>query len=145
MRLWSIHPKYLDAKGLVALWREGLLALAVLEGKTNGYRNHPQLERFRAEKDQSSHHITHTGAVLLGIFLQLLICLFRNPQRDCLQSFIPHLICSSISCKHDYYVLFTLCSIVLQAYYVFIQHSLRPISNSRGIPGITHPRLRTGV
>lgn len=51
MRLWSIHPKYLDAKGLVALWREGLLALAVLEGKTNGYRNHPQLERFRAEKD----------------------------------------------------------------------------------------------
>lgn len=22
MRLWSSHPKYLDAKGIVALWRE---------------------------------------------------------------------------------------------------------------------------
>lgn len=48
MRLWSLHPFYLDAKGLVALWREGLLARAVLRGKTKGYRNHPQLERFRA-------------------------------------------------------------------------------------------------
>ncbi len=47
MRLWSIHPKYLDAKGLVALWREGLLAKKVLENKTRGYRNHPQLERFK--------------------------------------------------------------------------------------------------
>ena len=47
MRLWSLHPKYLDAKGLVALWREGLLAKAVLEGKTRGYTRHPQLERFR--------------------------------------------------------------------------------------------------
>jgi hypothetical protein len=46
MRLWSLHPRHLDAKGLVALWREGLLALAVLEGKTHGYRHHPQLERF---------------------------------------------------------------------------------------------------
>jgi len=25
MRLWTLHPKYLDARGLVALWREGLL------------------------------------------------------------------------------------------------------------------------
>jgi hypothetical protein len=48
MRLWSLHPKYLDAKGLVALWREALLAQAVLRGKTNGYRHHPQLERFNA-------------------------------------------------------------------------------------------------
>jgi hypothetical protein len=47
MRLWSLHPKYLDAKGLVALWREALLAKHVLEGKTRGYRNHPQLLRFR--------------------------------------------------------------------------------------------------
>jgi hypothetical protein len=51
MRLWSIHPKYLDAKGLVALWREGLLAFHVLQGKTKGYRNHPQLIRFREAKD----------------------------------------------------------------------------------------------
>lgn len=48
MRLWTVHPKYLDAKGLVALWREGLLARAVLRGATKGYRHHPQLERFRA-------------------------------------------------------------------------------------------------
>jgi len=47
MRLWSIHPCYLDAKGLVALWREGLLAQQVLLGNTKGYRNHPQLLRFR--------------------------------------------------------------------------------------------------
>jgi hypothetical protein len=48
MRLWSIHPRYLDSRGLVALWREALLAKAVLRGLTRGYRHHPQLERFRA-------------------------------------------------------------------------------------------------
>jgi len=47
MRIWSLHPKYLDAKGLVALWREALLAKHVLEGKTKGYTLHPQLWRFR--------------------------------------------------------------------------------------------------
>lgn len=47
MRLWTVHPKHLDAKGLVALWREGLLARAVLHGQTKGYKNHPQLTRFR--------------------------------------------------------------------------------------------------
>ena len=47
MRLWSVHPKYLDARGLVALWREGLLAQAVLLGLTKGYLHHPQLHRFR--------------------------------------------------------------------------------------------------
>ncbi|SDD09748.1 pyrimidine dimer DNA glycosylase/endonuclease V [Niabella drilacis] len=47
MRLWSLHPKYLDARGLVALWRETLLAKHVLEGRTAGYRNHPQLNRFK--------------------------------------------------------------------------------------------------
>ncbi|MDD8013978.1 MAG: pyrimidine dimer DNA glycosylase/endonuclease V [Acidobacteriota bacterium] len=49
MRIWSLHPKYLDAMGLVALWREALLARQVLAGKTRGYRSHPQLKRFRAE------------------------------------------------------------------------------------------------
>lgn len=47
MRLWTLHPQYLDPQGLVALWREALLARAVLQGKTKGYRHHPQLERFR--------------------------------------------------------------------------------------------------
>lgn len=56
MRLWSIHPEYLDSKGLVALWREGLLAKKVLEGKTKGYTNHPQLTRFK-------NHNTPTKAI----------------------------------------------------------------------------------
>jgi hypothetical protein len=47
MRLWSLHPKHLDAKGLVALWRETLLAKHVLLGRTRGYRHHPQLIRFK--------------------------------------------------------------------------------------------------
>ncbi len=48
MRIWSVHPKYLDAKGMVALWRETLLAKNVLEDKTRGYKNHPQLDRFKS-------------------------------------------------------------------------------------------------
>lgn len=51
MRIWTIHPKYLDAKGIVALWRETLLAQAVLLGQTRGYTNHPQLNRFKAVAD----------------------------------------------------------------------------------------------
>ncbi len=51
MRLWSLHPRYLDAKGLVAVWREALLAQKVLQGRTRGYRNHPQLARFRRQPD----------------------------------------------------------------------------------------------
>lgn len=48
MRLWSLHPKYLDSAGLLALWREALLAQEVLRGNTAGYRHHPQLDRFKA-------------------------------------------------------------------------------------------------
>jgi Pyrimidine dimer DNA glycosylase len=51
MRLWSIHPKYLDAKGLVALWREALLAQHVLAGTTHGYKHHPQLLRFQRQRN----------------------------------------------------------------------------------------------
>ncbi|MGV8142181.1 MAG: pyrimidine dimer DNA glycosylase/endonuclease V [Candidatus Pacearchaeota archaeon] len=47
MRIWSLHPKYLDTKGILALWRETLLAKNVLDGKTKGYKNHPQLNRFK--------------------------------------------------------------------------------------------------
>ena len=63
MRIWSLHPKYLDRQGLIALWREGLLAQKVLEGKTRGYIHHPQLIRFRRMKDPLSaigsylHHV----------------------------------------------------------------------------------------
>jgi len=51
VRLWSIHPSYLDAKGVVAVWREALLAQAVLAGLTRGYTRHPQLNRFREHDD----------------------------------------------------------------------------------------------
>jgi hypothetical protein len=54
MRLWSLHPRYLDSKGLTAAWREALLARAVLAGQTRGYRAHPQLVRFERSADPSA-------------------------------------------------------------------------------------------
>ena len=51
MRLWTLHPRHLDPKGLVALWREALLAQAVLLGSTRGYSRHPQLVRFQRQPD----------------------------------------------------------------------------------------------
>ncbi len=65
MRLWSIHPKYLDSKGLVALWREALLAQQVLHGKTSGYRRHPQLIRFRNTGNPEGAIATYLRGVLL--------------------------------------------------------------------------------
>jgi hypothetical protein len=65
VRLWSLHPQYLDSAGLVALWREGLLAQAVLLGRTRGYTRHPQLLRFREQDDPAAaiagylHHVLH--------------------------------------------------------------------------------------
>lgn len=63
MRIWSLHPRYLDPQGLVALWRETLLAQAVLQGKTRGYQAHPQLARFRAQQSP----VAAIGAYLLTI------------------------------------------------------------------------------
>lgn len=63
MRLWTLHPKYLDRQGLLALWREGLLAQAVLLGKTKGYRNHPQLQRFKSHHDPVAAIATYLGEV----------------------------------------------------------------------------------
>jgi len=54
VRLWTFHPKYLDPRGLVALWREALLAQQVLLWRTRGYRAHPQLIRFRARPDPAA-------------------------------------------------------------------------------------------
>jgi hypothetical protein len=51
VRLWSVHPRYLDRQGLTACWREALLAQAVRAGTTRGYTRHPQLERFRQQPD----------------------------------------------------------------------------------------------
>ena len=64
MRLWTLHPRYLDAQGLVALWREALLARAVLGGGTRGYRHHPQLERFRSHPAARSAINAYLAGVL---------------------------------------------------------------------------------
>ena len=66
MRLWTVHPKFLDAKGIVALWREGLLARKVLRGETRGYVNHPQLLRFRAHP----YPLSAIDAYLAGVLIQ---------------------------------------------------------------------------
>ena len=63
MRLWSLHPGNLDAKGLVACWRETLLAQKVLQGRTRGYRNHPQLDRFKSLELP----LAGIGAYLVGL------------------------------------------------------------------------------
>ena len=64
MRLWSLHPSLLDRKGLIALWREGLLAQRVLRGQTNGYRFHSQLRRFQASKNPVAAISTYLWAVV---------------------------------------------------------------------------------
>ena len=64
MRLWSLSPRYLDVKGLLAVWREGLLARAVLIGQTRGYRHHPQLDRFKAQPDPAAAIDYYLEAVL---------------------------------------------------------------------------------
>ena len=63
MRLWSLHPRYLDPQGLVGLWREALLARAVLQGRTAGYRHHPQLQRFRAHSAPRAAISTYLSAI----------------------------------------------------------------------------------
>jgi len=64
MRIWSLHPEYLDSKGLVALWRETLLAKNVLQGNTIGYRNHPQLNRFKL----TNNPLTYINSYLSFIY-----------------------------------------------------------------------------
>ena len=64
MRLWTLHPRYLDARGLTAVWREALLAQRVLRGLTRGYRSHPQLERFRAQPDPVAAIAAYLAGVL---------------------------------------------------------------------------------
>jgi hypothetical protein len=66
MRLWTVHPKYLDARGLGAVWREALLARAVLRGRTRGYKRHPQLERFR----QAPSPLRALNAYLAAVYLE---------------------------------------------------------------------------
>jgi hypothetical protein len=63
MRIWSLHPKYLDRKGLLACWRETLLAQRVLRKATGGYQNHPQLIRFIC----SPHPLTSIATYLVSL------------------------------------------------------------------------------
>jgi hypothetical protein len=69
MRLWSLHPRYLDSRGLVAGWREALLARKVIQGDSRGYRFHPQLQRFKNHSNPSRAieyylQVIYTEAVL---------------------------------------------------------------------------------
>lgn len=68
MRLWTLHPGYLDSQGLVALWREALLAQKVLRGLTLGYRQHPQLARFRELDDP----VAGIASYLAGVHVEAL-------------------------------------------------------------------------
>lgn len=68
MRLWSLDPAYLDPLGLVALWREALLAQAVIQGLTRGYTHHPQLQRFQ----QVPLPVDAIAAYLRGVHVEAL-------------------------------------------------------------------------
>ena len=47
MNLWSFHPKYLDEKGLRAVWQDALFAQNVLSGRIKDHRKYyPQLMKF---------------------------------------------------------------------------------------------------
>jgi hypothetical protein len=63
MRLWTLHPRHLDPAGLVALWREALLAQAVLLGRTKGHKHHPQLIRFQKLADPAAGVASYLAAV----------------------------------------------------------------------------------
>ena len=77
MRLWTLHPRYLDARGLVAAWREALLAQAVLRGRTVGYTRHPQLFRFRESKSP----VGSIGSYLVGLHVEATRRGYRFDQR----------------------------------------------------------------
>lgn len=83
MRLWSIHPSLLDSKGLVACWRETLLAQKVLAGHTRGYRQHPQLQRFREQEDP----LASIGCYLQGIHAEACA---RGYNFDATKILFPH-------------------------------------------------------
>jgi len=55
MRIWTIHPQYLDPKGLGGAWREALGAQKSLyylsKGIKIGYSNHSQLIRFKQHQN----------------------------------------------------------------------------------------------
>jgi len=78
MRLWTIHPRHLDAKGLVAAWREGLLAQKVLRGETRGYTRHPQLTRFQAQPEPVQAIATYLFVLAKGAVTHLIWARFPH-------------------------------------------------------------------
>jgi Pyrimidine dimer DNA glycosylase (EC 3.2.2.17)/DNA-(apurinic or apyrimidinic site) lyase (EC 4.2.99.18) len=66
LRLWSLHPSFLDKQGILGVWREGLLAQKVLIGKTQAYVNHPQLIRFKKTSDP----LLYIGTYLYFIYVE---------------------------------------------------------------------------
>ncbi len=86
MRLWTLHPRYLDTKGLLAVWREGLLAQKVLQNETVGYRNHPQLRRFRSSADP----VAAIGVYLEGIYQEAIRRGYRFEQDKIVQRKLDH-------------------------------------------------------
>lgn len=89
MRIWSIHPKYLDTKGLVALWREALLAKHILEGKTKGYRNHPQLNRFK----QADKPVDSINQYLVTVYNEALTRNYNFDKEKIDWNFEPSIMC----------------------------------------------------
>ena len=59
-------PEIPRRQGLLALWREGLLAQRVLRGETKGYANHPQLDRFKRTSDPP----LYIGTYLYHVYLE---------------------------------------------------------------------------
>lgn len=86
MRLWSLHPVLLDSKGIVAVWREALLAQAVLSGRTTGYRNHPQLIRFRS----CSNSLSAIATYLQGIHREATLRGYRFDEKRILHKAFDH-------------------------------------------------------
>lgn len=86
MRLWTLHPQYLDTKGLLAVWREGLLAQKVLQNETVGYRNHPQLRRFRS----AVNPVAAIGVYLEGIYREAIQRGYRFAQTKIVRKEFNH-------------------------------------------------------
>ena len=51
MRIWSLHPQYLDQKGLGGQWEEGIIAQNTLFFQEGKYLNYPVLHRVKAHQE----------------------------------------------------------------------------------------------
>lgn len=51
MRIWSLHPKYLDKKELIDSWNDGLRTIGILTRNHQGSIFRPELSRFRSQSE----------------------------------------------------------------------------------------------